>query len=61
MFEPRKNEVLNLRDFVSLLKSIKKDELVYLEKEFSLELRERNSVIFDMIPGIVKFYSSLMK
>lgn len=52
IFLSRPNESFSLRDFLCLLKKdLRREELIYLTRELSQELSERNSMIFETIPG----------
>jgi hypothetical protein len=54
VFLPRNKEPLNLRDFVALLKkNLVREELVFIQKEFSNELNERASIVCEGIPDDV--------
>jgi hypothetical protein len=54
VFLSRRDETLELREFVNLLKPvIVRDELVYLQGQFNEEFNERNHPIVDQVPDDV--------
>jgi hypothetical protein len=54
VFLPRNKEIFIFRDFIHLLRSnITREEVLYIQKEMTEEMNERNSVICAMIPDDV--------
>ncbi len=50
-------DTLDLRHFLILLKAnLQREDLLFFQKEFTQEINERASVIFETLPGIAHLF-----